>query len=260
MSKFHSPVIRAVSLFTLAGTLAGCPAVEVSPPDEEVVSIVPESGVWGIHIENVSSDGYCGGLAAGAVGRVFRMDVDADEGGELAISILGAELFGGHSDGTVWADAEYSGYQGWGEPVPMDEIGVVEVQDGGEDGDEHDSEDIAVEGHSGSSGGDGSAPPEDDRETEHDEEWDEDWDCDPPEHEQEAGVYISMDADLRDAESMDGFIVITVSNGWDACTFDADIRAAWLGDETEPEVVEVMEGEAEVAPAPVESKESAPAE
>ena len=89
MSNSSHPLARAISLISIAGLLAGCPAVEPVEPEPPT----PASGVWGLHIADVSSSGYCGAIGSAAIGHVLRMDVSADRDGEMELSIFGLDRF-----------------------------------------------------------------------------------------------------------------------------------------------------------------------
>lgn len=227
MSNAAVSLFRAVPLLTIAGLLAGCPAVE--PVEPEPTSPSPRSGVWGLHIADIDATGLCAELAPAVEGRVVRLDVDADERGELVATLLGVDLFGGHNDGFVWADAElplpmWGG--GWDEPV------VVFDDEPDHDGDDvdvrEDDRDESVEGR-----GDEPAAPPCEVGVEIEEE------CGTPEPmpepwpELDAGIYVSLSSELRHAEAMSGVLSVTVSNGWAACSFDASIDASYLGEEAE---------------------------
>ena len=76
------------------------------------------------------------------------------------------------------------------------------------------------------------------------------------------GVYVSFDSKIRDAESMHGFIVLTVSDGYSGCTFEADFEAGYLGEDTrsdlgEDDLVVYTEPGAASAPSPDPAPEKA---
>ena len=213
MSNVRRSLSRALPLITLAGLLVGCPAVE--PIEPEPVQPAPRSGVWGLHIAELHADGMCADFAPAIEGRVVRLDIDAEDSGELVAGVLGLDMFGGHNDGFVWADAElplpWWGY-GWEDPV---------ICEGDEDVDE---------GIDGSPGEDVEEPPCAIYVGDEDEEY-----CELPEPEPEldAGIYVSLNAELRHSEAMQGDLIVTVSNGWAACSFEAIVDAAYLGEDAD---------------------------
>ena len=247
MSNSTHPIICAISLVTLAGMLGGCPVVEPVIPEPE--SPTPVSGVWGLQIADVSADGFCGHIGAAAIGRVIRMDVVADRDGELALSFFGFDVYGGHADGQAWANAELSGYWGGAYDTP------VVVYEGEEDGDlmeeEAHSEGSEGSGHSegsegsGHSEGSGSTgdPEEGESPTvscvseESDPEEGREPHCDTPDPYMEPGLFLAFDAEIIDARTMDGFIELTVSDGYDACTFDAEVNAAYLSEDADFDLI-----------------------
>ena len=267
MSNPTRSLFRAVSLMTVAGLLAGCPAVEPITPEPE--SPTPASGVWGLHITDVEADGYCSYIAEEAVGRVIRMDVEAERGGELALSIFGLEMFGGHADGEAWADAEFSSYWGWGwgddepyEDLPV-EANPTEIEVEGEVESEELEEDSSgsapMEQEDEETDGEGWAPDD-----EYDGEYEEDHEdyCELPEPTMDPGVYVSFDSKIRSTESMHGFIVLTVSDGYSGCTFEADFEARHLGEDTrsdlgDDDLIVYTEPGASSAPSPDPAPEKA---
>ena len=269
MSKSAPSLFRAVSLITVAGMLGGCPVIEPISPAEEPESPTPASGVWGLHLADVQADGYCSYIAEEAVGRVLRMDVETEANGALALSIFQVDLFGGHADGEAWADAEHSGYLGWGwaegdaDPHHYDPEVEVELE---EETAELESPVVSCDEGEESTGSDGSDAGDDHT----DEGEDRSPHSDPPPCEEveppaEQGVFISFDADIRDAETMDGLIVLTVSNGYDACTFAADVQARFFGeewsgdDEEDQDLIGYPEPGAATAPSPDPAPEDVPA-
>jgi hypothetical protein len=206
--------------------LGGCPAIEPIIPDPAPPT--PTSGVWGLHIADVTADGFCGELGAEAIGRVIRMDVAAEDRGELALSIFGLDLYGGHADGQAWADAELSGYWGWGYDEP---VVVYEDQDDqdlmGDDGGSGNAEEDRGEPEEGevSTPSCGEGTSEEPREAH----------CDTPY--MAPGLFVAFDADVINARTMDGFIQLTVSDGYDACTFEAEVNAAYLGEDVDFDLI-----------------------
>jgi hypothetical protein len=197
-----------------------------------------------MHVTAMSGTGMCADFVPPIEGRVVRLGIESTERGEFEASVLGLDLYGGHSDGFAWADAELSvsyGY-GYGHTDP-DDLPVEPNPDHPEEdqewGDEEDSDE--------SSEGRGSAPPSD-RSMPYDPHTE---DVDSP----DAGIYVSFSADVRTSESMDGALTITVSNGWAFCEVEALIEAAYLGEEVsfddrevivsvvEEEVSDPVEGE-----------------
>jgi hypothetical protein len=227
MSNATPSLSRALSLITLAGLLAGCPAVEPVEPAPDAPT--PQSGVWGMHIAEVDGTGLCAELAPAIQGRVVRLDIDADDRGALVATVLGLDLYGGHSDGFVWGDAELElprwGY-GWDEPVVVYEDEPVEP-DEPDHSDEDADDDVD---------GEGADPVEPPCEIAVEEEGEY---CELPEPQPEpepvldAGVYVSLSAELRHAEALDGALVVTISNGWNACDVEARIDAAFLGEDVD---------------------------
>lgn len=251
MSNVVRSFSRAIPLFAAAGLLAGCPAVE--PAEPEPVSPTPRSGVWGLHIAEVSADGLCVELAPAVEGRVVRLDVDAGSRGDLEVRLLGLSMFGGHGDGQLWADVALPlpgwGY-GWDDPVV--------ILDGEEVGDHDDPveprEDEPADGDADAGGGSAEPPPCEIIEDE-DEEF-----CELPEPEpdpgSEAGVFVAFDATLRHAEALDGWLGLTVSNGVRACSIEARVDAAYLGDDAGlDDDVRILPAEAQPGEAVVEPSE-----
>jgi hypothetical protein len=218
MSHATRPLFCAVSLVSFAALLAGCPAVE--PEHPEPPAPMPQAGVWGLHLAEVSGDGLCAEVAPLLQGRVVRLDVAADEDGELELGLLGVDLFGGHHDGDLWADAHlpvpYWG--GWDEPVVVVDYEDVDWDEEGGDPDE------AWEGESEHEG--------EEDEWEEEEEWGECGTPDPePETDVERGIFVSIDGVLRHDEAFDGHLSLIVSNGYRACGVSAVIDAAFLGED-----------------------------
>ena len=234
MTNSAHPVFRAVSLVTLAALFTGCPAIEPDIPDPAPPT--PVSGVWGLQVADVSSDGFCDDLGAVAIGRVILMDVAADPGGELALSFFGFDMYGGHADGRAWADAELSGFGFSGHYEP--DIDYT----GEEDGDlmEEEGDSGHSEGSEGSEGSESHGDPEEagsptvscvSEESEPGEGREPH--CDSPDPYMDPGLYVAFDADIINARTMDGVIELSVSNGYEACTFVADVNAAYLGEDVD---------------------------
>jgi hypothetical protein len=203
-----------------------------------------------MHITDVSADGICAELAPVITGRVVRMDVQADPEGELVLSMFGLDLYGGHADGQVWADADLSGF-GWGwddgvsassNPYEGEVEGELEEEpretsapsaapiDGCSGHYEPEAPEDHTEGRvSEEDDGDYEAPDSDD---DHPSDY-EDWDCgtDEPDRGMEAGIFVSIDAGLSSAIAMDGILAITVSNGYGSCSFEAEFDASHISDD-----------------------------
>ena len=192
----------------------------------------------------------CADFAPPIEGRVVRLGIDSTARGEFQASVLGLALYGGHSDGFAWADAElplsYGYGYGYGHidpdvPVePNPDIPEDEEEWGEEDRD-HSTDDR------------GPAPPSE-RSVPYNPDAD---DVDSP----DAGIYVSFSADVRNSESMDGAFTITVSNGWAFCEVEALIEAAYLGEELSQDDREVTAAivKEEVSD-PVEGEEPHPEE
>jgi len=220
----------ALPLITSAALLTGCPPVEPVEPEPPT----PRSGVWGLHILDVSADGICAELAPAVEGRVVRLDVDAARSGALQLSLLGLDLYGGHGDWNAWADAElplpwYYGFEDGAGIEPDVEITVDADDDEPVEEEEDHSEDDHGEDDVG--GEDSGDPPPC---VEYDEDEDEGY-CGVPDPEPglEPGIHVAFDAELPSAFAMHGLLSVTVSDGWGACSFDAIVDAAFISDEVD---------------------------
>lgn len=252
MSKVPVSLTRALSLASVAGLLIGCPAVEPELP--EPAPLVPQSGVWGMHIASLDSDGVCARFTPDVEGRVIRLDIEADERGELYAEVLGLGLYGGHSEGFVWADAELGLPSfGWDEPVVLPEDQPEPVDETTEPVEAEAMDDDCIEPaeEESNEGAPGTAPPRVADETE-DSDYGGETDCgEPRESEPEpsidAGIYVALNAQLGDPGSMRGALTVTVSNGVQSCSWEADIDAAYLGQDVsfddEDDIVIIAEDE-----------------
>ena len=255
MSTLAHPLVRTASLTALAGLLAGCPVVEPAAP--ESAAPTPASGVWGLLITDVQANGICAELAPAITGRVVRMDVEAHPSGELVLSMFDLDLYGGHADGQVWADADLSGFGwSWGYDVPVSshpaELAVEVSEDLEEEAEEARAPSEApVDGCSGhyepaapEDHTEGGESDDDDRPSDF-----EDWDCDSsdPDPDTEVGIFVSIDAELSSAIAMDGILAVTVSNGYGSCTFEAEFDASHISNE-DGEDIDLMANPEDVEP------------
>jgi hypothetical protein len=204
-----------------------------------------------MHIASLDSDGVCARFTPDVAGRVIRLDIEADERGELYAEVLGLGLYGGHQEGFVWADAELGlpYHYGWDEPVsvPVDQPEPVDETTDPVEAEVMDDDCIEP----AEDGAPGTAPPRVADETE-DYEYEDEMDCgEPRESEPEpsidAGIYVALNAQLGDPGSMRGALTVTVSNGVQACSWEADIDAAYLGQDVsfgdEDDIVIIAEPE-----------------
>jgi len=188
---------------------------------------MPRSGVWGMHIVDVSANGLCADFAPDVAGRVLRLDVDANRSGELALGLLGIDLYGGHADGIAWADLElplpWWAYDvGVSPDIPMDE---PERDESEEDRGEEDGDGDEDWGEGEVPDEDGDAPPPC-MELEEDP-----YESADPESAEDPGLHLAFDADVASAFSMHGTLALTVSTGYGSCTFEALVDAAYIGEE-----------------------------
>jgi len=206
-----------------------------------------------MHITGVSADGICADFAPAMTGRVVRMDVDAAPEGELVLTILGLDMYGGHADGQVWADADLSEFGwGWGydDPVTSDPYEIeVEVERGEDAGEASAPSEAPAASYGGCS-----EPQEQDYEGDEDGEFEEEdgefeeEECGTVTHHTDAGIFVSIDAGLSSAIAMDGILAITVSNGYGSCTFEAEFDASHISDEDDEEDVDLMAHPEDVEP------------